>query len=387
MPIPLVDLRAQYDTLREEIIAAVDECISSTRLLLGPNMAAFEEEYAQFCDARYGVGVGSGTAALQLALQAAGVGPGDEVITTSYTFIATLEAIAHLCATPVLVDIDPRTYCIAPDCVAEAVTPRTRAIVPVHLYGQTADMAPIMEVARAHGLAVIEDACQAQGARYNGRRAGSIGDAACFSFYFAKNLGAYGDGGLVTTNSPELAEQVRQLRHHGHDSKYEHVRLGHNSRLDEIQAAILRIKLRHLERWNARRQEIAALYTELLGDLVETPRVADYGEHVFHLYTIRTRDRDGLGSALEAAGIGHAKHYCRPAHLQLASRPFGYGRGDFPHIEAAADEVLQLPIYPELTDAQVGQVASVIERHVTSRARARSYAAREAASASAACAP
>ncbi|MFQ5810434.1 MAG: DegT/DnrJ/EryC1/StrS family aminotransferase [Armatimonadota bacterium] len=387
MPIPLVDLRAQYDTLRDEIIAAVDECIASTRLLLGPNMEAFEEEFAQFCDAKYGVGVASGTDALQLALHAAGVGQGDEVITTPYTFIATLEAIAHLGGTPVLVDIDPRTYCIDPDQTAEAVTPRTKAIVPVHLYGQTADMDPIMEVAKAHGLAVIEDACQAQGARYNGRRAGSIGDAACFSFYFSKNLGAYGDGGLVTTNSPDLADQLRQLRHHGHDSKYEHVRLGYNSRLDEIQAAILRIKLRQLERWNARRQEIGALYTELLGDLVETPQVADYGEHVFHLYTIRTRDRDGLATALEAAGIGYAKHYCRPAHLQPASRHFGYSRGDFPHIEAAADEVLQLPIYPELTEAQARQVVSAIERHMTSRARARSFTAREAASASAACAP
>ncbi len=387
MPIPLVDLRAQYDGLRDEIIAAIDECISSTQLLLGPNMTAFEEEFAQFCDAKHGVGVASGTDALQLALEAVGVGPGDEVITVSYTFIATLEAIAHLGADPVLVDIDPRTYCIDPNQVADAVTPRTKAIVPVHLYGQTADMDPICEIAEAHGLAVVEDACQAQGASYKGQRAGSLGDAACFSFYFSKNLGAYGDGGLVTTNRPDVAEQVRQLRHHGHDSKYMHVRLGYNSRLDEIQAAILRIKLRHLERWNARRQELAALYTELLSGLVETPYVADYAEHVFHLYTLRTPDRDGLAAALRDAGIGCAMHYCRPAHWQPACEQFGYQRGDFPHIGAAAEEVLQLPIYPELTEHQVHQVASVVESHVKSRARPAAFAAQQAASASAACVP
>ena len=386
MRIPLVDLRAQYDTLRDDILAAVDECISSSRLLLGPNMVAFEEEFAEFCDARYGVGVASGTDALQLALQAVGVGPGDEVITVPYTFIATIEAIAHLGATPVLVDIDPRTYCIDPSQAADAVTPRTKAIVPVHLYGQTADMEPILELAEAHGLAVIEDACQAQGARYRGQRAGSMGDAACFSFYFSKNLGAYGDGGLVTTNDAELAEQVRQLRHHGHDSKYEHVRLGYNSRLDEIQAAILRIKLRHLQEWNARRQELAALYTELLGDLVETPHIAEYAEHVFNLYTIRAPERDVLAAALREAGIGYAMHYCRPAHMQLACQYLGYGPGDFPRIEAAAAEVLQLPIYPEMTGEQVNEVASVVERHVKSRARPHSYASRQAASASAACA-
>jgi dTDP-4-amino-4,6-dideoxygalactose transaminase len=387
MRIPLVDLRAQYDGLREEILAAVDECISSTRLLLGPNMEAFEEEFAHFCDAKYGVGVASGTDALHLALEALGVGPGDEVITVPYTFIATLEAIAHLGATPVLVDIDPRTYCMDPDLAADAIGPRTKAIVPVHLYGQTADMAPILEIARAHGVAVIEDACQAQGARYKGKGAGSLGDAACFSFYFSKNLAAYGDGGLVTTNNADVAARVRQLRHHGHDSKYEHVRLGYNSRLDEIQAAILRIKLRHLEHWNARRQEIAALYTELLGGLVEVPEVADYAEHVFHLYTVRARDRDGIAAALEDAGIGYAKHYCRPAHLQPACRQFGYGPGDFPHVEAVAAEVLQLPMYPELSEEQVREVASVVERHVESRSRRRAFAARQAASASAACAP
>jgi len=382
MRIPLVDLRAQYEALRGEIIAAVDECISSTRLLLGPNMEAFEEEFAHFCDAKHGIGVASGTDALQLALQAVGVGAGDEVITVPYTFIATLEAIAHLGAQPVLVDIDPRTYCIDPGQMADAVTRRTKAIVPVHLYGQPADMEPILELAEAHGLAVVEDACQAQGASYNGRRVGSLGDAACFSFYFSKNLGAYGDGGLVTTNSAEVAERVRQLRHHGHDSKYEHVCLGYNSRLDEIQAAILRVKLRHLEQWNARRQELAARYTQLLRGLVETPRVADYAEHVFHLYTIRTSERDRLAAALQEADIGHAMHYCRPAHWQPACRQFGYRRGDFPHIEAAAAEVLQLPIYPELTDEQLGEVVSVVESHAKSTARRPAFATQQAA-----CAP
>ncbi len=385
MRIPLVDLRAQYDTIRDDVIAAVDECISSTRLLFGPNMVAFEEEFAQFSDAKYGIGVASGTDALQLALQASGVGPGDEVITVPYTFIATLEAIAHLGAKPVLVDIDPRTYCIDPDQAADAITPSTKAMIPVHLYGQTADMDPLQELADEHGFAMIEDACQAQGATYKGRRAGSLGDAACFSFYFSKNLGAYGDGGLVTTDDAELAEQVRQLRHHGHDSKYEHVQLGYNSRLDEIQAAILRIKLRHLESWNIRRQELAALYTKLLGGIVEVPHIAEYAEHVFHLYTIRTPDRDGLAAALEEAGIGYAKHYCRPAHWQSACEGFGYSRGAFPHIEAAAGQVLQLPIYPELTQEQAHEVASVVEKHVKSRARVSAFTAHRATAASAAC--
>ncbi|MFQ6097671.1 MAG: DegT/DnrJ/EryC1/StrS family aminotransferase [Armatimonadota bacterium] len=360
MTIPLVDLRAQYAELRDEILAAVDQCLWSMELFMGPNTRAFEEEFADFCEADYAIGVASGTDALHLSLRALGVGPGDEVITVPYTFIATIEAIEHVGARPVLVDIDPVTYTIDADEIASRITERTKAIIPVHLYGQPADMEPIMALARQYGLKVLEDAAQAHGARYKGRRVGSIGDAACFSFYFSKNLSAYGEAGMVTTNDPEVAERVRMLRHHGHESKYRHTMVGYNSRMDELQAAVLRVKLKRLADWTAMRKRHAAEYDRLLVGHVGTPYVAEYADHVFHLYTVRARHRDQLVETLRREEIGCNTHYCTPAHLQPAFAHLGYGEGDFPVAEHVAQEVVQLPMYPELSDEQIGRVAQVV---------------------------
>jgi dTDP-4-amino-4,6-dideoxygalactose transaminase len=361
--IPLVDLGAQLRPIRQEILDAVAGVLDSSRLFLGPNTAAFEEEFAAYSGATHGIGVGNGTDALHLALRAAGVGPGDEVITVSHSFFATAEAIAMARARPVFVDVEPRTLTMDPSRIAERITPRTRAIMPVHLYGQVADMDAIMAVANRHGLVVIEDACQAHGAEYGGRRAGAIGHMGCFSFYFSKNLGAYGEAGAVLTSDPELAGRLRALRNHGSETRYLHDSLGFNARIDEMQAAILRIKLRHLDAWNECRRVHARRYDLLLSECtVQRPFLPQDRSHVFHLYVIRASQRDDLRAALAEAGIETGVHYPVPIHLQPAARTYGYCEGDLPVTEQAAREILSLPMYPELTDAHVQRVASAVTR-------------------------
>ncbi len=362
MNVPLVDLKAQYAPLKDDILARMAEALDGMHLFLGPNVQALEREFAGFCGVPHAVGVSDGTAALQLALRACGIGPGDEVITVSHTFIATAEAIALIGARPVFVDVDPVTYTLDPAQLEARVTPRTRAVIPVHLYGQCADMGPILEVARRHGLRVIEDACQAHGARYRRARAGSLGDLAAFSFYYSKNLGAYGEGGMVTTGDDELARRLRMLRDHGSPERYRHEVVGMNARLDEVQAAVLRAKLPHLERWNALRRANAAHYDSLLARLeaVIPPAAAPYAEPVYHLYVIRARDRDGLQAWLRERGIGTGIHYPVPCHLQPAFRYLGYRPGDLPATEQAAGEILSLPMYPELRAEQRVYVAGAV---------------------------
>jgi dTDP-4-amino-4,6-dideoxygalactose transaminase len=360
--VPLVDLKAQFQPLRSEVMRAIEEVLSSGQLFLGPNTRAFEDEYAAYCGTQFCIGVGNGTDALHLALRAAGIGPGDEVITVSHTFIATIEAIELVGARPVLVDIDPRTFNIAPEGIERAITPRTKAIIPVHLYGRLADMDAILEIAGRRKLIVIEDASQSQGAiDAHGRRAGSIGHLGCFSFYYAKNLGAYGEAGAITTSDPELDRRIRLLRSHGESQRYEHEIMGFNCRPDEIQSAVLRIKLQHLDEWNHRRRQHAMRYHELLSDLaIELPELRFDGSNVYHQYVIRSSERDTLRSRLSDKGIGTGIHYPVPVHLQPAAVALGYAQGDFPHTEAAAKEVLSLPMYPELTQPQLTAVAEAI---------------------------
>lgn len=358
--IPLVDLKVQYQAIKTEIDAAIQRVLNHTNFILGPEVRAFEEAFASYVGAVDAVGVASGTAALHLALLACGVGPGDEVVTTAHTFMATGEAISHTGARPVFVDIDPRTYNIDPERVEEAITPRTRAIVPVHLYGQPADMDPLLEIADRHGLWLIEDAAQAHGAEYKGRRCGSIGHLACFSFYPGKNLGAYGDAGMVTGNDRDLLEKIRCLRNHGRSSKYEHQELGWGERLDALQAAILNVKLRHLEEWTEARRARARSYSTLLANCdIVTPYEAPYVRHVYHLYVIRARRRDELAAHLRERGIGVGVHYPIPLHRQPAYQELGYDALQLPHTEAASREVLSLPLSPELEEVQL---ASVVER-------------------------
>ncbi|GAB4563753.1 MAG: DegT/DnrJ/EryC1/StrS family aminotransferase [Anaerolineae bacterium] len=369
--IPLVDLKAQYQLIRDEIDAAIQRVIDNTAFIMGPEVKAFEEEFAAYCEASYAVGVSSGTAALFLALKACGIGPGDEVITTPMTFIATAEAVSQAGARPVFVDIDPRTYNIDPDQVQAAISPRTRAILPVHLYGQPAEMDPLLAIARRHGLWVIEDAAQAHGARYKGRRVGTLGDIACFSFYPGKNLGAYGDAGAVVTNNPELAARVRALRDHGRRSKYVHDELGWGERLDALQAAILRVKLRYLDQWNEARRQRAQTYSELLADLnVVLPFVPSHIEPVFHCYVIRTPRRDEVLQALREQGIGAGIHYPIALHQQPAYRSLGYGEGAFPVAEQCSREVLSLPMYPELTQEQQQLVVDALRNAMRELAHA-----------------
>ncbi|MFO7167531.1 MAG: DegT/DnrJ/EryC1/StrS family aminotransferase [Chloroflexota bacterium] len=359
--IALVDLRAQYRSIKPEIDAAVLEVLESGQFVLGPQVAAFEQEFAAFCRARAAVGVNTGTSALHLALLAAGVGPGDEVITTAFTFVATAAAVRYTGARPVFVDIDPVTYTIDVMQIERAITRRTRAILPVHLYGQPADMGPIMEIARRHGLAVIEDACQAHGAEYHGQRVGTIGDFGCFSFYPGKNLGAIGEGGAVVTDSAAHERTLRMLRDWGAERKYHHVLQGFNYRLEEIQAAVLRVKLRHLERWTDARRSAAARYSALLrGGPVQTPQETPGVRHVYHIYAIRAHNRGGLQAALQERGIQTGIHYPVPVHLQPAHADLGYRPGDFPHTERAAAEVLSLPMYAELSAAQISETAQAV---------------------------
>jgi len=355
MDIPLIDLKAQYQPLKEDILAHISDILDGMWLFLGENVQAFEKEFAAFQEVEHAIGVSEGTTAIQLALMACGVGYGDEVITVSHTFIATAEAIALTGARPVFVDIDPETYTMDVSQIEKKITPRTKAIIPVHLYGQPADMDPIMEIAERHNLYVIEDACQAHGARYKGRRTGGLGHIAAYSFYFSKNLGAYGEAGMVTTNDPDLAYKVRIMRDHGSPKRYHHEVLGLNGRLDEIQAAVLRVKLPHLAAWNEQRRANAVHYTKLLAALdgvVTTPTVADYAEPVFHLYVVRVPRRDELHAYLREQGIGAGIHYPVPCHLQPVFKSLGYQKGDLPVTERIVNEIISLPIYAEMTSEQ-----------------------------------
>ncbi|HWK68773.1 MAG TPA: DegT/DnrJ/EryC1/StrS family aminotransferase [Rhizobiaceae bacterium] len=364
--IPFLDLKAQYADLKEELEPAVLRVLASTQYILGEEVAAFEREFASYCGTRHAIAVNTGTSALHLALLAAGVGQEDEVITVPFTFVATVSAICYAGARPVFVDVDPVTLTMDPAKLEVAITPRTKAIIPVHLYGQTADMAPIMEVAGRHGIPVIEDACQAHGAEYRGKRAGSIGLSGCFSFYPGKNLGACGEGGMVVTNDDEQMKTVRMLRDWGQEQRYHHTLKGFNYRMDGIQGAILRIKLRRLDDWTEGRRQRARHYSTLLADLarIRTPVEAPGRRHVYHVYAIRVEDRDGLQRALHAEGIQTGLHYPIPVHMQKAHLDLGYKPGDFPASEAAAREVLSLPIYPEMTARQVEQVVAALEQEV-----------------------
>jgi dTDP-4-amino-4,6-dideoxygalactose transaminase len=359
--VPFVDLAAQYSTIAEEINEATSKVIRDADFILGREVKLFEEEFAAFCEAKYAVGVDSGTSALELALRAYEIGPGDEVITAANTFIATALAISHAGARPVLVDVDPVTHTIDVAGIARAITPRTRAILPVHLYGRPAEMGPIRQLAGKLGIVVIEDACQAHGARYEGKRVGSLGDAAAFSFYPGKNLGAYGDGGMVVTNDRQVAERLEMLRNYGQKEKYHHLFRGYNRRLDTLQAAILRVKLKYLEKWNSARRWNAKLYHDSLeGAGVLTPVETLGVESVWHLYVIRSEHRDALKEHFESRGINAGIHYPIPIHLQPAYKDLGYKRGDFPVTEGLARRILSLPMYAELTSEQVEFVALTI---------------------------
>jgi dTDP-4-amino-4,6-dideoxygalactose transaminase len=369
--VPYLDLKAQYHSIQPEIDAAITRVLEGSQFVLGPEVAEFEREFAQYCGASACAALNSGTSALHLALLAADVGPGDEVITVPFTFVASVAAILYTGARPVLIDIDRRSFTMDPSAIESAITPRTKAIMPVHLYGQVADLDPILEIARRHGLAVIEDAAQAHGSLYKGRRAGSIGDISCFSFYPTKNLGAYGEGGAITTNNPEYAKKIRMLRDWGQEGKYRHVLRGYNYRMEGLQGAILRVKLRYLEKWTEARRAIAAEYHRLLaGSGVMLPVEMPWARHVYHVYTVRSEDRDALQASLRADGIQTAVHYAIPAHLQPAYADLGYGAGSLPESEAAARQVLSLPIYPELTETAIAKVAAAVKRAVSRRAQA-----------------
>ena len=356
--IQFVDLQTQYQSLKPEIDAAIAKICARGDFILGEDVKLFEEEFAAFCKVPHCVSLANGTEALHLALLACDIGPGDEVITCTHTFIATVIAIHATGAKPVLVDCDPQFYTIDPAQIERAITPRTKAIIPVHLYGQPADMDPILDIAKRHKLVVIEDACQAHGAEYKGRRCGTMGDIAAFSFYPGKNLGAYGDGGAITTTRKDLAEKVWLLRNYGQRVKYEHSLKGVNSRLDTIQAAILRIKLPHLEKWNEARRLAATKYGQALSDTgLVLPKLAPYAKHVYHLYVVQTPDRKKLQSALDAANISHGIHYPVPIHLQPAFADLGLGLGSFPVCETLASKIVSLPMFPELTDVQINRVA------------------------------
>lgn len=361
--IPLVDLSRQYLRIKEEIDEAIRKVINKTSFIMGEEVEAFEEEFARFCHAKHSIGVASGTAALHLSLLACGVGPGDEVITTPHTFIATAEAISHCGATPVFVDIDPITFNIDPKRIEEVISQKTKAIIPVHLYGQPADMDAINDVAQKYNLWVIEDAAQAHDAEYHDQRIGTMGDMACFSFYPGKNLGAYGDGGAIVTNNSTIAERVKSLRNHGRmpGSKYEHTIIGYGERLDSLQAAILNAKLKHLREWTDARRAHAVYYNELLSGLdIVTPQETLNTRHVYHLYVIRLNNRDAVWKKMQEQGIGVGIHYPIPLHLQPAFKELLYSTSDFALAEEAAKQVLSLPLYPELIDSDIHKVVDTL---------------------------
>jgi len=362
MKVPFLDISLQNAMLQGEIRSAIDAVIDQSHFAGGPFVEAFEAEFAAYCECAHAIGVGTGTEALWLTLLAMGVGPGDEVITVPSTFMATAEAISYCGARPVFVDIDEATYSMDPEGLESAITDRTKAIIPVHLFGQTADMDPIMDIARRHGLQVVEDAAQAHGAAYRGRKAGSMGDAACFSFYPGKNLGAFGEAGAVVTSNDALRDKIRILRDHGQVRKYHHTVVGWNCRMDGIQAAVLRIKLQHLDAGNRRRRGIAAQYDRELRSLpgIVTPFRQPWNEHVYHIYAIRVPDRDEVIRSLAEKGIGSGIHYPIPVHLQGAYHNLGYERGAFPIAEKCAGEFISLPMFPELTTQQAAYVAQTL---------------------------
>lgn len=369
MRVPIVDLRAQHAPLRDELLSAVGRVLKAAAFIQGPDVEAFEREFAAYSETAHAIGVANGTDALHLALRALGIGGDDAVALPAFTFAATAEAICHAGARPVFVDIDPHTFTMDPGALRRAARHhRIRAVIAVHLYGQPAAMHDVAAVAKEVGAAVIEDAAQAHGARYRGRRVGGLGRCGCFSFYPTKNLGALGDAGAITTNEADLAAAFRSLRDHGQGSKYEHAIVGFNSRLDSMQAAALRVKLRHVDEWNARRQVLASAYRNALSEVpgITLPTTAPDCDHVFHLFVVRCHDRDGLRRALEMDGIATAVHYPIPLHLQPAFANLGYRSGDFPQAEAAAREVVALPLYPELSDEAVAFVCDRIRHWVRS---------------------
>jgi dTDP-4-amino-4,6-dideoxygalactose transaminase len=368
MNVPFVDLKAQYAPLKEEILSGISRVFDSMQLFLGENVQGLEREFAQFCGSPHGIGVSDGTNALHIILRALEIGPGDEVITVSHTFIATAEAILLTGAKPVFVDVDPDTCLMDVSQVEAKITPRTKAILPVHLYGQTVDMDPLLDIASRYGLRVVEDCAQAHGAEYKGRKAGSMGDAAGFSFYFSKNLGAYGEGGFITAKDPELATRIRKIRDHGSGTKYHHDMVGLNGRLDEIQAVVLRAKLPHLSQWNEKRREHAAKYAELLKDLpLKTPTEKADHCHVYHLYVIQVADRDLLQAYLKEQGVFTGIHYPVPIHLQKCIADLGYTEGSLPVTERITKEILSLPMYAELTDDQIGHIVSTIKEFISKK--------------------
>ena len=366
MKVPFLDLKAHHAPLTEEFDRAIREVIESSAFAGGPFVEKFEEEFASFCGSSYAIGVGNGTDALWLALLALGIGEGDEVITVPNTFIATAEAITYCKARPVFVDVDQDTFTMNPAELEKSLTQRTKAIIPVHLFGQPADMDPILEFARANGLFIVEDAAQAHGAQYKGQKAGTMGDAGCFSFYPGKNLGAFGEAGAVVTNDPELRKQMQMLRDHGQSRKYYHSTMGWNCRMDGIQAAILSIKLRHLDEANSLRRKHALEYNQAFAgiDEVLTPLEAKYARHVYHVYAVRVQERDATLRHLQEQGVGCAVHYPVPIHLQEAGRNLGYTKGAFPIAEKLADEFLSLPMFPELTEEQIEYVARCVSEAV-----------------------
>jgi dTDP-4-amino-4,6-dideoxygalactose transaminase len=369
MNVPFLDLKAHHDPHRAEFLCAIEAVIERNAFAGGPFVQQFEEEYAEYCGARYAMGVGSGTEALWLALLAMGIGPGDEVITSPSSFIATAEAISFTGATPVFADIDERTYNLDPAKISAVITGRTKAIIPVHLFGQPADMDPILAIAREHGLRVLEDAAQAHGAEYKGRRIGSIGDAACFSFYPGKNLGAFGEGGAVVTDDPDLRDRINMLRDHGQSKKYHHKAIGWNGRMDGIQGAVLSVKLKHLDESNAGRREHAAHYNRLLAELdgVTAPACSAALHHVYHVYAIRVAEREPLMKALGERGVASGIHYPIPIHLQEAYQELGHAPGSFPVAERCAAEFVSLPMFPELLPSQVEQVAQALREILEAR--------------------
>lgn len=363
MPVPFLNLKAHHDPLRAAFMAAIGEVIDSNAFAGGPFVEAFEADFARYCGVDHAIGVGHGTDALWFAMLALGIGRDDEVITTPSTFIATAEAISFCGARPVFVDIDERTYNLDTTQLEAAITPRTKAIVPVHLFGQMADMDPIREIAARHRLPIIEDAAQAHGATYKGRKAGQLGNAACFSFYPGKNLGAFGEAGAIVTNDADLAAKIRILRDHGQAKKYHHAHIGWNGRMDGIQAAVLQIKLQHIEKANTGRRRCANLYAERLHDVpgITLPVTADYGQPVHHVYAIRVQNRDEVLAAMLDRDIGCAIHYPVPLHLQPAYAHLGYAQGDFPVAERCASQFLSLPMFPELSDAEINEVCDNLE--------------------------
>ena len=366
-PVPLLDLKPQFETIRADVERVMRRVVDSQLFILGAEVAEFEKEIAAYVGVPHAIGCASGTDALVLSLHALGLSPGDEVITTPFSFFATASCVVRHGGKPVFVDIDPETFNIDPAKIEAAITPRTKAILPVHLFGQCADMNPILDLAKARGLAVVEDACQAIGASYHGKGAGSMGATGAFSFFPSKNLGAFGDGGVITTNDETLAARLRMLRMHGERERYKHEAVGWNSRLDALQAAILRVKLPHLDHWSKGRIANADRYDRLFRESgilasgrIVLPKRAPWGGHIFNQYTIRVKDRDAMGEHLKARGIGWAVYYPIPLHVQECFAYLGYRRGDFPKAEAAAAEVLSLPIFPELAPEQIERVVAEV---------------------------